>query len=51
MKLTLSLIAAIALSACASDKEINDTAEEVHTSMDSNAPKAAKVSLAIEGMT
>ena len=51
MKLTISLLAALALAACASDKEGNSTAEEVHSATESMAPKALPVSLSIEGMT
>ena len=51
MKLTLSLIAVAALAACASDKDANTTAEDVQNTVNSSAPKAATVSLAIEGMT
>ena len=51
MKFTLSLLAAVALTACAAETEVDTTKEAVQTTVDTKAPKAAKVSLAIEGMT
>lgn len=51
MKLTLSLLAAVALAACASDKEAQSGANDVQSTINSSAPKAARVSLAVEGMT
>ena len=47
MKFALSLLAAVALTACAAESDTNTPAADV----ESAAPKAAKVSLAIEGMT
>lgn len=49
MKITLSLFAALALAACASDKTATDATSDAMKSMD--APKAATVSLNITGMT
>ncbi len=53
MKTTLSLLAALALVACAGEKDATNTAPEAADNAKSTmeAPKAAKVSLNISGMT
>lgn len=51
MKTTLSLLAALTLFACASEKEQSTTELPTENAMTTDAPKAQKVSLNITGMT